>query len=98
MKTVTVSELKTAFLPVFKEYGVRKAVLFGSYAKGCAVSESDIDLLVDSGLTGFKFFGLYERLAGSIDKKVELFDISEINRNSKVDNEIRETGLVIYEK
>ncbi|MCL2071694.1 MAG: nucleotidyltransferase domain-containing protein [Oscillospiraceae bacterium] len=94
----TISEIKTAFLPVFEEYNVRKAVLFGSYAKGCAVEESDIDLLVDSGLGGFNFFGLYESLAERVSKKLELFDVSEIDKNSRVDNEIRATGLVIYEK
>jgi hypothetical protein len=94
----SISEIKSAFTPVFEEYNVRKAILFGSYAKGCAVDESDIDILVDSGLTGLRFFGLYERLTQQVNKKVELFDTSEIAKNSKVDNEIRTTGMVIYEK
>lgn len=35
--------------PVFQKNGVRKAILFGSYAKGTAQPASDVDLWVDSG-------------------------------------------------
>ena len=32
--------------PIFDEYHVHRAVLFGSYAKGCATEKSDVDILV----------------------------------------------------
>lgn len=44
------NDIRTRIIPVLKDYGVRNAVLFGSYAKGEADADSDIDLLVDSGL------------------------------------------------
>ena len=34
-------------LPVLRRYGVRRAGVFGSYARAEATSESDLDLLVD---------------------------------------------------
>ena len=34
-------------LPIFKHYPVRRAVLFGSYARGEQTAESDLDLLLD---------------------------------------------------
>lgn len=34
-------------LPVLLRYGVRRAGVFGSYARAEATSESDLDLLVD---------------------------------------------------
>lgn len=45
-----------------KNSAVEYAVLFGSFAKGSAVSESDVDLLVkvDEELHGLAFFGLLE--------------------------------------
>ena len=46
----TLPQLKRVLTPVFDAYGVRKAILFGSYAKGTATEKSDIDLLVDSRL------------------------------------------------
>jgi hypothetical protein len=34
---------------IFKEYGVKKAAVFGSYARGEQKKRSDIDLLVEFG-------------------------------------------------
>ena len=59
-KVYTIPELKTILSPVFAEHGVKRAVLFGSYAKGVATPLSDVDLVVDSGLRGLAFFGLLE--------------------------------------
>lgn len=33
-KVYTIPELRTILSPVFAEHGVKRAVLFGSYAKG----------------------------------------------------------------
>ena len=41
-KIYSLSELKSILDPVFSEHGVRKAVLFGSYAKGTATEHSDV--------------------------------------------------------
>ena len=51
-KIYTVPELQSVLSPIFRANGVRKATLFGSYAKGVATASSDVDLLVDSGLRG----------------------------------------------
>ena len=37
-KIYTVPELQTVLSPIFREHGVKKATLFGSYAKGAATS------------------------------------------------------------
>ena len=43
----TVDELKKLLIPVFQNYNVRRAVLFGSYSKGSATPESDVDLIME---------------------------------------------------
>lgn len=83
--------------PVFKSHNVKKAILFGSYAKGSATGLSDVDILVDSGLNGLRFFGLLEDVVTSLNKNVDLIDTSQIVPNSKIENEIVENGVVIYE-
>ncbi len=55
-KIYTISQIRILLYPVFQEQHIRKAVLFGSYAKGTAGQQSDIDILVDSGLKGMAFF------------------------------------------
>ena len=91
-------QIQTILQPVFSEYNVKKAILFGSYAKGLAKAQSDIDILVDSGLRGLAFFGLLEDVVTSLGKQVDLLDVSQLTPNSQVDEEIKRSGVVIYEQ
>ena len=90
--------LRQVLTPVFKKYGVKSAVLFGSYAKGCATAKSDVDLLVDSGLRGMAFFGLMDSVASALCIPVDLIDVSQLHANSPIEREIRRTGVRIYEQ
>ena len=45
-KVYTIDEIKEIVVPILSKIGTRKIGLFGSYAKGCAGKNSDIDLLV----------------------------------------------------
>lgn len=92
-------EIKTNLMPVFKEYGVKKAVLFGSYGKGCATDKSDIDLMVDSGLKGLGFVGLIEAVRVALgEKEIDMFDITHIEEGSLIEQEIERTGVKLYEE
>ena len=95
-KVYTLPELQRILTPIFRQNGVKQAILFGSYAKGLATAKSDIDLLVDSGLRGLAFFGLLEDVATAIDAPIDLLDVSQIEKNSRIDREIRENGVAIY--
>ena len=91
--------IKNKLSPVFLLYNVKSAVLFGSYAKGYATDKSDIDLLVDSSLKGLRFFALLEDVKEALgEKDVDLFDVTHIEAGSKIQNEINNTGVKIYER
>lgn len=92
----SVSELKSTLRPVFEQYGVKSAVLFGSYAKGQAGAQSDVDLLVDSGLRGLAFFGLLEGVASALTVPVDLIDVTQIETDSEFEREIRKSGVRIF--
>ena len=94
----TIEQLKTMLIPVFRLHGVKSAVLFGSYGKGVADADSDIDLLVDSRLRGLRFVGLMEDVRSTVDKDVDLLDISHVEEDSIVQNEIKRTGVLLYEE
>lgn len=94
----TIEQLKTMLEPVFRLHGVRRAVLFGSYSKGIANMTSDIDLLVDSSLRGLRFVGLMEDVRSTVDKDVDMLDISHIEMNSEIEDEIKKTGVLLYEE
>lgn len=92
----SVSKIESLLKPVFDAYHIKKAVLFGSYAKGSAAKNSDIDILVDSGLKGLAFFGLLEDVVTTLDKNVDMIDTSQVLPDSLVDREIAKNGVVIY--
>ena len=94
----TVSQAKDRLLPVFDSFGIRKAVLFGSVAKGTATDNSDLDLLVDSGLRGLNFMGFVEAIREAAGVPVDVFDITHIDKDSLIEKEIMNTGVTIYEK
>lgn len=93
----TLENIMPKLLPVFKQYGIKKATVFGSVAKGQAAGTSDIDLLVDSGLRGLRFSGLLASITDAVDAPVDLFDVTHIEPGSQIDREIRRTGIDIYE-
>jgi len=93
-----VSDIQTALAPVFDRYGISRAVVFGSIAKGLSTDKSDLDLLVDSKLRGLKFVGFMEAVTQAVGMPVDILDVSHIEKGSKIDREIRATGVTIYEK
>jgi len=69
----TIEEIRDIVREVAKEYGVERVTLFGSYARGEARNDSDIDLRIDKGrirglfqLSGFHI-DLEERLKAHVD-------------------------------
>ena len=93
----TILHISGILVPVFASHHVRKAVLFGSCSKGTAERNSDIDILVDSGLKGLEFVGLIEDVREAIQRDVDLFDICHVEEGSLLHSEIQNTGVVIYE-
>lgn len=92
----TIEEIKDTLNPIFYETGIRRAILFGSYAKGQATARSDIDIFVDSGLKGLAFYGLLENVASVLSVPVDLIDSSQIEAGSEIENEIKNNGIMIY--
>ena len=90
-KIYTIDELKKIISNVLKNFEVKKAVLFGSYAKNTPTAKSDIDLVVDSEgkLLNIYFYGLLEDLIQKLQKNVDLFEISEIQKDSRIYNDIQ---------
>lgn len=97
MKNIySVNDIKRILQPVFKKHNIKKAVLFGSYAKGLADDKSDIDIMVESNLHGLAFYGLLEDVVNAIGLQVDLLDKRQIIPASKIQTEINNTGVVIY--
>lgn len=99
-ETISINELREKITPILNEYPVDKAILFGSYAKGEANKNSDIDLYIDTNgkLKGLDFVGLLEILVDTLGIDVDLIDEKHIEPESLISKEIERGGKVIYEK
>ena len=97
-KIYTIDEIKSLAQNVLKKFSIKKAILFGSYAKNLQTSKSDIDLVIDSDgkLINIYFYGLLEELVETFHKNIDMFEITEIQKESRLFNEIQKEGIVIY--
>ena len=70
----TIDEIRDIAAPIAAAHGVDRLWLFGSYARGEATAQSDIDLCVDCGRirTLFQLGGLYEDLREGFDKELDM--------------------------
>lgn len=91
-------KLKSSVVSVLEEYkdSISFCYLFGSYAKNYATESSDVDLCVDTTLTGFAFVGLIERLRETLKKNVDLIRIGDLKNNIDLVKEIMKDGIKIY--
>ena len=92
---LTIVKISSTIVPILKRFGVKRAELFGSYARDEQTPESDIDLLIDEGeAVGLKFFSLQNELSDALGKRV---DLQSLNGGSEEFLEkISADRLVIY--
>jgi len=79
-KNKELSQLKPKIVRILKIYGIKKAGIFGSYARGEQKKKSDIDILIQpSKHMGFAFFGLAMELQKILKKRVDLATYDGLN-------------------
>ena len=93
---LSIDLIKSVVNEVFKNYDIKSCYLFGSYAKGKAKETSDIDLMIDSSITGLDFYGLIEELRERLNKKIDLLTLNSLSNNSAMLVEIIRDGIKIY--
>ncbi|MBU1954126.1 nucleotidyltransferase family protein [Patescibacteria group bacterium] len=77
--------IKMKIRPVLKKAGVKKAQLFGSFARGEEKRNSDIDILVEMkpSSTLFDMVELNEQLEKKLNKKVDLLTFRAVHPRLK---------------
>jgi len=92
-KIKIIKNIQSKIVPTLKKNGVVKAGIFGSYARGEAKKNSDIDILIQppKGI-GFGFAGIELGLEKKLKRKVDLLTYNSIHPLLKkriLDEEIR---------
>ena len=96
-KIYSLNEIKNKISPVAKKNGVERVYLFGSYARGEATTESDLDFRIDKGKlrTLFELGGLYMDLQEEFNKELDLVTTESLDEDFL--NEIKGEEILIYE-
>ncbi len=80
----TLDEIARRVRPVAEKYRLKAVYVFGSYARGEATEDSDVDLLVDiegADLSGFfAIGGLYGDLEEALEKEISFVTVDALER------------------
>ena len=76
MKQTVLEDIKEKATPILRQADVKKAAIFGSYARGDNNEDSDIDILVDlpRGKTLIDVVGLKYDLEDILKRKVDVVE------------------------
>lgn len=93
---LTTEQIRMCCKEILDAYQVEYCYLFGSYAKGKATEQSDVDLLISTKEKGLRFYEIAERLRESLHKKVDLLDVKQLVNNETLIDEMLKEGIKIY--
>lgn len=96
---MTRDQIQKIAIAYFTEKPVKKVWLFGSYARGEADEESDVDVLIELDYNkniGIDFFGWHQDLREAIHKKVDVVSMGGISK--RLWPYIEKDMTLIYEK
>lgn len=98
----TLEEIINMVMPILEKYRIPDMYLFGSYARGNASEDSDMDFLIDTtgtDLTSLLRLGaLYCDLEEVFQKPIDLITIGAIMQESTMESDIDFRNAVLRER
>lgn len=92
----SVEEIKAIVAALAARYGADRIYLFGSYARGDADEDSDIDLRIDKGsIRGLQMGGLAADLEDALGMTVDLIPTGSLDSNFL--RSISDDEVLLYE-
>ena len=97
MSVLSLDEIVNMIRPLLLKYNVESALLFGSYARGEATANSDIDVMIIGGAAFLprNVFALAEDLRELSGRNVDMFEIREVERETKLYETVCREGIRI---
>lgn len=97
MGVMTVGEIKAMVSKLLERYQAEYALLFGSYARGDATPNSDIDIVVVGGKNFIprNIFALAEDLREMSGRNVDAFEMQEVNVGTPFYETVMREGIRI---
>lgn len=97
-KIYSIEEIKNTIIPVLEPLGVEKIAVFGSYAKGEARINSDVDLIVKlpDQFDAIQYIEAEDEIKRILNKNIEVLEYRCIADYMK--DSILSGSVVIYDK
>ena len=94
----SIDQIRDITSPIAASYGVKRLSLFGSYARGEATENSDVDLLVDrAGMAGgWAIGGLYSDLRDALGQELDM--VTTTGAEAAFLRRIRRDEVTLYER
>ncbi len=94
-------DVSAAMIPVLDRYPVKRAAIFGSFARDDITQRSDVDILVEfyPGTKGLEFFGLKVDLEDALGRSVDLLTYNALNMaDSAFRKSVDREAVLVYER
>lgn len=97
MSTLSLNEIKTIVKELLERYHAEYALLFGSYARGDATSDSDIDVIIVGGknFVPRNIFALAEDLREMTGLDADVFEMREVDTGTPFYESVMREGIRI---
>jgi len=95
-KSPTIAEIKNKISDTARKYGIQKAYLFGSYARGEAKYESDVDICIEKGKlrTLLELSGFCQDLEETLGNRVDVVTTAGLSGDFR--EQIEKDMILIY--
>ncbi len=94
----TIGEIKDKTIPIAKAYGISRMSLFGSYARGEAKDDSDVDLYIERGKLRslLQYFDFIDELENVLHCHVDV--VTTGIEDKQFLSAIMQEGVLLYEE
>lgn len=94
----TINEIKNKTTPIAKAYGIGRMSLFGSYARGEAKEDSDVDLYIERGKMKslLQYFAFVDELENVLNCHVDV--VTTGIEDQQFLSAIMQEGVLLYEE
>ena len=97
MQVLTFGEIEATVKFLLKKYHAEYALLFGSYARGEATADSDVDVVIVGGseFAPRDIFALGEDLREMLHRDADVFELREVNKGTPFYDAVMQEGVRI---
>ena len=88
--------IKERITPICEKYPIRKAYLFGSYARGDATEKSDVDIRIEGDIKSFfTLCGIYSDFEDALGMELDL--LSVLPNSEEFRANLKKDEVLVYE-